>query len=117
MYALSSSPPLYSHAFFECKNGYLLENPLLENLVEKICFESTNVANICDMDLDIKDMIKKTKCVIRKTSDNYSSMFQSIKYGKKTEIDSINRIIVKKGKEKKVDVFLNSSLVYLVKSK
>jgi len=31
-------------AFFSCKNGYLLKNPVLEKIVEKVCRESTIVA-------------------------------------------------------------------------
>jgi len=43
-------------------------------------------------------------------------MLQSIKMGKKTEIESINGKIVEIGKKKKVDVYLNELLVSLVKS-
>ena len=103
-------------AFFNCKNGYLLRNPILENIVEKICYESTNVANTLDLDLDYDDMILETKKVIKDTSENFSSMLQSIKMGKKTEIKSINGKIVEIGKKKKIDVYLNELLVFLVKS-
>ena len=103
-------------AFFNCKNGYLLRNPILENIVEKICYESTNVANTLDLDLDYNDMILETKKVIKDTSENFSSMLQSIKMGKKTEIKSINGKIVEIGKKKKIDVYLNELLVFLVKS-
>jgi len=103
-------------AFFNCKNGYLLRNPILENIVEKICYESTNVANTLDLDLDYDDMILETKKVIKDTSENFSSMLQSIRTGKKTEIDSINGKIVEIGKKKKIDVYLNELLVFLVKS-
>ena len=60
-------------------------------------------------------MLLVTKKVIKDTSENFSSMLQSIKMGKKTEIDSINGKIVEIGKEKKVDVYLNELLVFLVK--
>ena len=102
-------------ALFQCKNGYLLRNPVLENIVEKICYESTNVANTLNLDLTYDDMLLVTKKVIKDTSENFSSMLQSIKMGKKTEIDSINGKIVEIGKEKKVDVYLNELLVFLVK--
>lgn len=103
-------------AFFECKNGYLLENAILENIVEKICYESTNTANALGMNLKLDYMVEMTKNVINNTSENFSSMLQSIKQGKKTEIDSINRKIVEIGKGKKIDVSLNELLVYLIKS-
>lgn len=101
--------------FFQCKNGYLLENPILEKLVEKICQESINIANTQRSDFSYKDMIKQTKDIIRNTSENYSSMLQSHKKGKKTEIDSINGKLVEIGKKNGVDISLNEILVYLIR--
>jgi len=103
-------------AFFGCSNGYLLENPLLEKIVEKVCLESTNVANAYGMNLSRQIMIKKTKEVIRETSENYSSMLQSVRKGRKTEIDSINGVLVDIGRTYDVDVSLNEILVSLVKT-
>jgi len=110
----SSINPLTS--FFQCKNGYLLENPILEKTVEKICEESTNVANVNGFNLSIEDMINKTKEVIRDTSENYSSMLQSIQQNKETEIDSINGKIVELGEKNNLDVSLNKLLVHLIKN-
>ncbi len=110
----SSINPLTS--FFQCKNGYLLKNPILGKNVEKICEESTNVANANGFNLSINDMIDKTKEVIRDTSENYSSMFQSIQQDKETEIDSINGKIVELGEKNNLDVSLNKLLVYLIKN-
>lgn len=101
-------------AIFKCKNGYLLENPILENLVEKICLESTKVANSEGVNLSHQSMIKKTKLVIRNTSENYSSMFQSLKKGKKTEIDFINGKIVDIGKRNNIKTPLNEVLIFLI---
>ena len=103
-------------AFFKSKNGYLLENPVLEKIVEKICEESTNVADAYGINLSYLDMMQKTKEVIRDTSENYSSMLQSVKRGKKTEIDSINGILVDIGRRYGVDVSLNGILVSLIKT-
>jgi 2-dehydropantoate 2-reductase len=59
-------------------------------------------------------MIQITKEVIGNTSDNYSSMLQSIQKGKKTEIDSINGKLVGIGKKQGIDTSLNEILIYLV---
>jgi len=104
-------------AFFKCKNGYLIKNPVLEKIVERVCIESTRIANLHGLNLSINDMIFKTKEVIHDTSDNYSSMLQSINNNKKTEIDSINGIIYKYGKEEKLDLFLNHMLFNLIKER
>lgn len=102
--------------FFNCKNGYLLKNPILEKLVEKICIESTNVAKSEGYKFDNFIMIKKTKEVISDTSNNYSSMLQSIKQKKKTEIDSINGKIVEIGRKNNINLTLNEILTHYIKS-
>jgi len=109
----SSINPLTT--FSDCKNGYLLENPILEKIVERICRESTNIANAYGINLSFENMIKKTKEVIRNTSDNYSSMLQSYKKGKKTEIDSINGKLTDIGKKHNIDTTMNEILTYIVK--
>ena len=103
-------------AIFKCKNGYLLENPILETFVEKICIESTNIANQEVTDIPIDFVLKKTKDVIRLTSDNYSSMLQSINKSKRTEIDSINKKIVEIGKNKSINVTYNNVVIEIIKS-
>ena len=101
--------------FFQCKNGYLIENPILEHLVEMICKESINIAKTQKLNFSYNEMINHTRDVIINTSENYSSMLQSYKKYKKTEIGSINGKLVKIGKNNGVDVSLNEMLVYLIK--
>jgi len=110
----SSINPITS--FFNCKNGYLNENPVVENLVKSVCNESTLIANEDGLDFSFEDMFEKTKGVIRDTADNYSSMVQSVKKGCKTEVDSINGRLVEIGTKNGADISLNEILVYLVKS-
>ncbi len=108
----SSINPLTT--FFQCKNGYLLKNPILERIVEKICEESTRIANSAGIYISYDDTIKKTKEVIRVTSENYSSMLQSIKKDGRTEIDSINGKLVEHGEKNNVETLLNETLIYSI---
>ena len=101
-------------AFLRCKNGYLLENPLLEYIVERVCMESTAIATSEGLLLSPGVMISKTKEVIRDTAQNYSSMLQSIQQGKKTEIDSINGRLTRSGMNHNIDVSLNKILTQLI---
>jgi 2-dehydropantoate 2-reductase len=103
-------------AFFSCKNGYLLENPLLHKIVEAISEESTNIAQAEGIKLTGPDMTQRTKEVIRDTARNYSSMLQSVQQRKKTEIDSINGKLVTIGKQHRIDTSLNKILIELVTS-
>jgi 2-dehydropantoate 2-reductase len=110
----SSINPLTT--FLKCRNGYLLENPLLENIVNYICEESTRVAQSEGMHLTPAEMIQRTKEVIMETAKNYSSMLQSVQQGKKTEIDSINGLLVSLGKNHGIPTPLNEILNILVHS-
>ena len=110
----SSINPLTT--FSRCKNGYLLENPILEKIVEQVCKESTNIANVNGINLSYENMVKKTKEVIRNTSENYSSMLQSFKKGKTAEIDSINGKLINIGKKHRVDTAMNEILTHIIKS-
>jgi len=103
-------------AFFQCKNGYLLQNIILENIVEQVCEESTGVAVKAGMPVKSDEMMRRTKEVIRKTTENYSSMAQSVQQGKKTEIDAINGYILATGKREGTKTPLNSILVNLLYS-
>lgn len=109
----SSINPLTT--FFQCKNGYLIKNPILTNLVKQICNESTKIANGSGISIQFEKMFKKTKDVISYTADNYSSMLQSIQKGKKTEIDSINGKLVEIGKKYGCSTFLNEIMIHSIK--
>ena len=110
----SSINPLTT--IFRCKNGYILENFILKNILEIICNESTTIANTEGLNLLHKNIFKKTNEVIRNTSENYSSMLQSVKQGKQTEIDSINGKIIEIGRKNNTDTSINEILYHIVKS-
>jgi len=97
-------------ALFNCKNGYLLENLILENTLEKICEESTSIASAYGVDVNHSDMIRKTKEVVKETYENHSSMLQSILQSKKTEIKSINSKIVEIGRKHNIKTLMNEIL-------
>ena len=109
----SSINPLTT--IFSCKNGYLKKNKILEHIVKKICIESTQVAQAQGIILTEEEMISDTFEVVTKTADNFSSMYQSVLKGSRTEINEINGKIMEYGTEKKVDTPLNSVLVTFIK--
>jgi len=108
----SSINPLTT--IFKCKNGYLNENPILYNIVKKICIESVDIANTEGLNLKYNDILNKTNKVIKSTSENYSSMLQSYKKNKKTEINSINGKIIQIGKKHNIDTTINEILALLI---
>ncbi len=101
-------------AIFEIKNGEL-KREILFDIVKDICMESVDVARASGLDIGFEEMIEEVRNVIESTSENLSSMLQSIRRKKKTEIDSINGYICKVGKKYGKDVKMNSLLTDLVK--
>jgi 2-dehydropantoate 2-reductase len=103
-------------SIFRCKNGHLSENPILEKLLEIICEESVTIANAEGIDISYHELLAKTKEVVKNTSENSSSMLQSILNKKRTEIDSINGKLIEIGRKNKASTTINEILVYSVKS-
>jgi 2-dehydropantoate 2-reductase len=64
--------------------------------------------------LPYPDPLKKVEEVCRLTAENYSSMYQDVKYLRKTEIDYINGAIVSEGKKNGVDTPLNRSVTSII---
>lgn len=108
----ASINPLTS--IFQCKNGYLLENPVLSALVHKICEESTTIANSIGYGLDGEEMMKYTLDVITDTKQNTSSMLQSILQKKKTELFEINGAIFKEAKKHHYPSPLNEMIINII---
>lgn len=103
-------------AISNVKNGRLLTDDNLLNLMKKAVSESCEVANIF-LDVSRERMMEKTKNVAHNTSNNVSSMLQDINNEKKTEIEQINGEIIKKGKKNGIEPKINETLYDLVKSK
>ena len=101
-------------AIFRCKNGYLIKNPVLFEIVRLICIESSNIAIKKGFNINPSDIFKKTIEVIRNTNENYSSMYQSYINNKITEINSINGKFIYFGKEINVETSLNEILLKLI---
>lgn len=102
-------------ALFNCKNGALLKNPFLEQVLELTCKEAVDIINSSGIILP-SDILKRVKKVARSTSDNYSSMVQSIQCHKKTEIDQLNGEIVALAEKMDREAPLNRMLTLCVKA-
>ena len=101
-------------AVFQCKNGYLQTNPILQKMVTLICHESTKIAQASGFSVTATEALQKTHEVITTTKDNESSMLQSIQHHKPTEIDAINGFLARRADDKKIDATLNHLLVTII---
>lgn len=97
------------------KNGVLVENEEIRELLEKAVIEGTEVAVAKGIQLGFDDPVKHTKDVCISTAANQSSMLQDILNKKKTEIDMINGAVVREGKIMGIETPVNLVLTNLIK--
>ncbi|MBS3817136.1 MAG: 2-dehydropantoate 2-reductase [Candidatus Thermoplasmatota archaeon] len=101
-------------ALLEVKNGLLMEEKEVLDIVEEAVREAAEVARGYT-ELPVNDPFEETKKVIESTRDNRSSMLQDIDNKKRTEIDQINGAVVEKGDKTGISVPINRTLYGLVK--
>ena len=102
-------------ALTRLKNGKLLENKALKNLMSEAVKEALKVAKLKKIEQSTNDFIQLTYSVAEKTYNNMNSMLQDILKGKKTEIEFLNGKIVEYAKELGLRVPINEFLTILVK--
>lgn len=89
------------------KNGILIKDPSLWIPTLFCGFEAFNVTIKAGIRIGIKTPVYSIRKTCIATAENFCSMLQDIKAGKKTEIDSINGVILKKAE------FLNIKTPFL----
>lgn len=103
-------------AVLRVPNGDLLRSGTLTRLIAEICSEGEAVAQASDIALPVRSIYERTCAVAKETARNKSSMLRDIELGRRTEIDSINGHICRRGDLVGVPTPLNGLLVSLVKS-
>ncbi|HEC94578.1 MAG TPA: 2-dehydropantoate 2-reductase [Thermoplasmatales archaeon] len=102
-------------AIFDVKNGQILKHEMLHEIMKKVCHEGVKVAKSIGIKIEEDEMVEKTVTVIKDTAENYSSMVQSLRKKRRTEIDSINGYLVKMGRKHGVNTPVNELLIKMVK--
>jgi 2-dehydropantoate 2-reductase len=97
-------------------NGKLLAFEGTRAILRDAATEATRVAKRKRIKLIYDDPLAKVESVCENTADNVSSMLQDITRSKRTEIDYLNGVIVRMGKELGIDVPVNAMLVDLIKT-
>lgn len=104
-------------AIFGVKNGTLISNKSLNEIMHAAVGEAVIVAQKLGFSFTPEDTIKRTEDVCRRTAENLSSMLQDVQRGKQTEIDYINGAIVKEAERLGIPTPLNRLLTLLIKKK
>ncbi len=103
-------------AIMEVQNGRIGDIEHLHAVMERAVHEGAAVAFRLGIALPYIDPVARTAEVCRATTDNISSMFQDIRSGRHTEIDSINGVVAAYGKRLGISTPVNRMLTCLVKS-
>lgn len=97
-------------AVFRIPTGRILE-PNFRKIWEKLLLETVNVAESYDIHLDYNEIADDIVNLAKRQPDACTSMCKDIENNRKTEIDSINGMIVKLGKSKNIDITQNQRIV------
>ncbi len=97
-----------------CPNGDLILDESLQKLMDEAVEEATLVAKENGV---LFDIAPRQFChdICRRTSENISSMLQDVRKKRRTEIDSINGVIVSEGVRLGIGTPVNSMIVDKVK--
>lgn len=104
-------------AIFKLKNGDLIKNKSILNLMLKTAEEVKQLSIQKKIKLPFKNLKKKIIEVCTVTSENTNSMLADILNKNKTEIDFLNGYAVKLAKKEKINLPFNNCVTELVKAK
>lgn len=120
-------------ALLEIPNGMIIQNEYASAIMEEIIREAVRVSSSLGIIFNPDDMVSVARNVCAKTAINRCSMFQDLKpktpeakecsskikngIAKKTEIESINGIVIEYGKKKSIPTPYNEVIYKLIKAK
>ncbi|WP_412497116.1 ketopantoate reductase family protein [Shewanella algae] len=97
-------------------NNGALAAPEFEGTICAILYELLQVAKQEGIALTFDTLHARVKEVIRLTAANYSSMYQDLKHGRKTEIDYINGYLQQRAEQYGLTLPINSELLAQIKA-
>lgn len=101
-------------AITQTKIGYMIENKDAWRFAKRLIYEAVEVAEEDETYFDRREVLENVKKVCQSISNGYSSMYQDVKRKMRTEIDSINGVIIEQAKLYGVPVPYNSLIVDLI---
>lgn len=101
-------------AIHRCRNGELLVGEETRQAIIELATETEQVIRASGIEPPVPTLLNRVFEVIEATSENYSSMYQDIVHGRKTEIESINGFICNQGAKLGIETPLNQKLLETV---
>ncbi len=102
-------------SIFDCENGILLDENLLE-LIREVTTEGKIILQKEGINIS-NNIYENTVNVVKNTSKNINSMLTDIRKGKRTEIDYINGKIIELGNKLDIPTPYNLALFNMIKFK
>ncbi len=102
-------------AVSDCQNGKLVELPRLYEQLQQVCKEITRVLERRELDLFPDGLLTTAATVAQQTGDNYSSMLQDIRQGRRSEIDYITGYLLQEAVQHRLELPYNQALYKAVK--
>ncbi len=94
----------------ETSFGALADSPHGRAVVESAVAEACAVARSTGVEIDVADPAGKVLEVARSLGSGMSSMWQDYRAGKRTEIDALNGVIVRLGRQNGIPTPVNATL-------
>jgi len=82
--------------------------------MDALCIEVESLLQHMNIPLATQPLSQLVYTIVRKTSDNYSSMHQDLQRGIATEIDYINGYLVQRAKSLQIPCPYNEMLTHLI---
>lgn len=103
-------------AITKLTNAQIAEDQNALDLMKALVAEALQVAEKIGVELELKNPMQHVISIAKATGNNKASMLQDILAKRKTEIDNINGIIVKKGQELQVATPVNTAITNIIKA-
>lgn len=102
-------------AIYQCRNGELLNNDQARNDIASICAEVCKLGNALGFPDSEENLVQRVYETLKETANNYSSMFQDIRYQQPTEIEYLNGYICQLAEKYNISCPNNVSVVEKIK--
>jgi 2-dehydropantoate 2-reductase len=102
-------------ALTRLRNGDLLKEPALANLLAQVAVEAAQVASASGIELPYPDPAEQTKKVCLQTAENINSMLADVLSHRPTEISEINGAVVRTAEAVGLRAGLNGALTSLIR--
>ena len=96
-------------AIYKVKNGELADTRF-QAVITDIVQEAVNVAQTCNVNIELDFMLERVYQVIQQTSANTSSMLQDVVGGRRTEISFITGYLIEQAQQHSLSVPVNTEL-------